>query len=159
MWGLSPPGAGPHPFCIALGRRPTTNFANVGRVGMSDGLYRRILTKAQEFDASARISKVSRRDTDDGVLVRLTAEEGQAAGLAQALRRYLPLASVSTVENRLSGRTEAQVLLPDEAEQAQLAKSLAMHGAWQHPLRLAANLLIAALGAVCVYQAIEITRD
>jgi hypothetical protein len=129
------------------------------RFGMSVGLYQRILTKAQEFDANARISKVSRRDTDDGVLVRLTAEDGQAAGLAQALRRCLPLASVSTVENRLSGRTEAQVLLPDEAEQVQIAKSLAMHGAWQHPLRLMANLLMAVLGVVCVYQAIEITRD
>ncbi len=129
------------------------------RVGMSAGLYHRILAKAQEFDANARISKVSRRDTDDGVLVRLTTDEGQAAGLAQALRRCLPLASVSTVENRLSGRTEAQVLLPDDAEQVQIAKSLATHGAWQHPLRLTANLLMAVLGAVCVYQAIEITRD
>ena len=56
-------------------------------------------------------------------------------------------------------RDRAQILLPNEHEQVQIAKSLAMHGTWQHPLRLAANLLIAVLGVVCVYQAIEITRD
>ena len=126
---------------------------------MSAGSYRRILAKAQEFDTNVRVSKVSRRDEDDSVLLRLCSQEGQTAGLVQALRSCLPLASVSTVENLLNGRTEAQILLPSEKEQQQLAKSLAMHGAWQHPLRLAANVLIAVLGVVCVYQAIEITRQ
>ena len=156
--GTPPPFCATRPRALGHGR----NLRGLGaykRAAMSAGLYHRILAKAQEFDANARISKVSRRDTDDGVLVRLSAEEGQAASLAQALRRCLPLASVSTVENRLNGRTEAQVLLPDEAEQVQIAKSLAMQGVWQHPLRLAANLLMVVLGVVCVYQAIEITRD
>ncbi len=123
------------------------------------GAYQRILSKAREFDSNVRISKVSRTDANDGVLLRLCPQEGETAGLVQALRRCLPLASVSAVENRLNGRTEAQILLPNEHEQVQIAKSLAMHGAWQHPLRLVANLLIAVLGVVCVYQAIEITRD
>lgn len=123
------------------------------------GAYQRILSKAREFDSSVRISKVSRTDANGGVLVRLCSQESETIGLVQALRRCLPLASVCTVENRLNGRTEAQVLLPDDGEQMRIAKSLAMHGAWQHPLRLVANLLIAVLGIACVYQAIEITRD
>lgn len=123
------------------------------------GAYQRILSKAREFDSSVRISKVSRTDANGGVLVRLCSQESETIGLVQALRRCLPLASVGTVENRLNGRTETQVLLPDDGEQMRIAKSLAMHGAWQHPLRLVANLLIAVLGIACVYQAIEITRD
>jgi|SaaInlV_125m_DNA_1040241.scaffolds.fasta_scaffold16010_3 hypothetical protein len=121
--------------------------------------YQRILSKAREFDSNVRISKVSRTDANDGVLLRLCPQEGETAGLVQALRRCLPLASVGTVENRLNGRTEAQILLPNDHEQVRIAKSLAMHGAWQYPLRMVANLLIAVLGLVCVYQAIEITRD
>ena len=82
------------------------------------------------------------------MLVRLVTTAG-SLGMVQALRDAWPLASVSLVENLVDGRTEAQVLLPNEAEQRQVAKAIAQFSRWQEPLRKLANVLIALLAIVC----------
>ncbi len=125
---------------------------------MTDLIYKSVLQKAQELDAGTRITSVSRRDADDSVLVRLAPTKSDSQPLMQALRASWPLATVSLVKNLVNGRTEAQVLLPNEDDQREIAKMLAQQSAWQHPLRLLANSLVALLALACVYQVVEISN-
>lgn len=125
---------------------------------MARSVCERILERAKQFDDSAQIASVSRRDADDGILVRLATSAG-SSGLVKALREACPLASVCLVENRVCGRTEAQVLLPSETEQRQIAKGLAEHSAWQASLRWVANALMVLLSIACVQKVVEISRD
>lgn len=125
---------------------------------MASVLYERVLEKAREFDAGARISSITRRDADDGVLVRLATEKAKSPDLVQSLRVSWPLATVSQVKNLMNGRTETQVLLPNESEQREIALALARQSTWQRPLRLLANGLVALLAIACVQQAVEISN-
>lgn len=126
---------------------------------MAEGVCERILNAARRLDAAAKITSVSRRDADDGILVRLAAQQDKTAALTTALRNAWPLASVSTVENLVNGHTEAQVLLPSEAEQREIAKSLAERSPLQRPLRLAANVLVVLLAIACTLRLTEISGD
>ena len=126
---------------------------------MAESVCERILSSAKRFDAAAKITSVSRRDVDDGILVRLAAQKDKTLALTKALREAWPLASVSTVENLVNGHTEAQVLLPSEAEQQEIAKSLAERSPLQRPLRLAANTLLALLAVACAFKLADISRD
>jgi len=125
---------------------------------MAGVLYERVLDKAREFDAAARISSITRRDADDGVLVRLATGKADPKGLVQSLRVSWPLATVSQVKNLMNGRTETQVLLPNESEQREIALALAHQSTWQRPLRLLANGLMALLAIACVQQVVEISN-
>lgn len=125
---------------------------------MTDLIYKSVLQKAQELDAGTRITSVSRRDADDSVLVRLAPTKSDSQPLMQALRDSWPLATVSLVKNLVNGRTEAQMLLPNEDDQREIAKLLAQQSAWQKPLRLLANSLIALLALACVHQVVEISN-
>ena len=116
------------------------------------------LKRVQQFDDDARISSISRRDADDGILVRL-ATSARSNSMVKAIREAWPLASVSLVENLVDGSTEAQVLLPDEAEQQALAKGIAASTTWQEPLRKVANVLVALLAIACVHKVVEISRE
>ena len=130
------------------------------KVEMTQFVCENILKRARQFDEDARISSVSRRDMDDGILVRVATKMDQGrSGLVQALRDQWPLASVSLVENLVDGHTEAQVLLPNESEQRHLAKIMAHLSGGQAVLRKVANVLVVILAAVCVHQAVDITRD
>lgn len=115
---------------------------------MATGIYDAILQRVKDFDAEARVASISRRDADDGVLVRFDAKT-KTEGLLQSLREAWPLASVSVVKNLVNGRTEAQVLLPNEHEQREIAKGLAHASACARPLRLLANGLVALLAVAC----------
>ncbi len=121
-------------------------------------LYDNILALVKKIDSTSRISSVSRRDADDGVLVRLVTSD-DSLGVLRALRDALPLASVSLVENLVDGRTEAQLLLPNSSEQRTIATHLAQFSAGQRPLRLLANVLIAVLAISCANHIIYISRQ
>jgi len=126
---------------------------------MAGCLYERVLQKAQEVDASARVTSVSRRDADDGVLVRLAASgTGDSQNLLRSLRASWPLATVSLVKNLMNGRTETQVLMPNENAQREIAMTLAHQSMWQRPLRLLANCLMILLAIACVQQAVDISN-
>ena len=125
---------------------------------MTELLYERLLQKAREFDESARVTSVSRRDADDGVLVRLSPGKGDLQGLVQSLRASWPLATVCTVKNLMTGRSETQVLMPNESQQLEIAKTLAQQSAWQRPLRLLVNGLMALLAITCVQQVVHISN-
>jgi hypothetical protein len=125
----------------------------------TEGVCDHILSSARQFDAAAKITSVSRRDADDGILVRLAAQKDKTIALTKALRAAWPLASVSTVENLVNGHTEAQVLLPSESEQQEIAKSLAHNAPLQRPLRLLANALMVLLAIACALKLVEISRD
>lgn len=125
---------------------------------MAERLYERLLQKAREFDEGARVTSVSRRDADDGVLVRLASGKGDSQGLVQSLRASWPLATVCTVKNLMTGRSETQVLLPNESQQLEIAKTLAQQSAWQRPLRLLVNGLMALLAITCVQQVVDISN-
>lgn len=118
-------------------------------------MYENLLKKVQEFDAAARVSSVSRRDADDSVLVALEATD--SPGLLNSLREAWPLATISLVKNLMNGKSQTQILLPNERDQQQIAKGLARASAWQRPLRLVANGLVALLLAACVQRVLEIT--
>lgn len=123
---------------------------------MDQIIYDRILKKVKEFDAGARLASISRRDADDGVLVRLETKTKED-GMLQSLREAWPLASVSVVKNLINGKTEAQVLLPNEHEQHEIAKSMAYDSVWEKPLRMLATGLMALLAVACVQRVVEIS--
>lgn len=126
---------------------------------MAQALCESILGRARQFDEGAEIASVRRTEEDGSVRVRLLATKTDAQGMLQALRSAWPLASVSQVENLVSGCTETQVLLPDEAEQQELARGMAARSAWQAPLRTVAHALAVLLAVACVQKAVEISRD
>ena len=109
-----------------------------------------ILSRALALDMHAEVASVSRRDADDSMLVRIRTSKDAALGVIAALRAAWPLATVSLVENRLNGNTEAQVMLPNERDEIAHAKLLANFGVAQKPLRLLANGLLVALAISCV---------
>ena len=77
--------------------------------------------------------------------------------MLESLREAWPLASVSVVRNAINGRAEAQVLLPNEREQREIAKGLARASTWARPLRMLANGLMALLVVACVQRVLHIT--
>lgn len=114
-------------------------------------LCENILERATALDMNASISSVSRRDADDSTLVRIRTSKDAALGVLSALRLAWPLATVTLVQNRLSGNTEAQVLIPNEEDQNEIAKTLANFATGQRTLRLLANSLMVALAVSCVF--------
>lgn len=112
-------------------------------------LYDNILRRATALDMHASIAGIARRDADDSTLVRIRTSSDTSLGMLEALRAAWPLATVSLVQNLVDGKTEAQMLLPNEEDQLAHAKLLANYGKGQKPLRLLANLLLAALGIAC----------
>ena len=126
---------------------------------MAQALCESILKRVQQFDKGAEIASVRRTEEDGGVRVRVNTKKTAAQDMLQALRDAWPLASVSQVENLVSGRTETQVLLPDEAEQQELARHIASRSAWQGQLRKATSVLVALLAMACVQKAVEISRQ
>jgi len=125
---------------------------------MAQALCESILARVRKFDDGAEIASVRRTEADGAMRVRLLASKADAPGMLQALRSAWPLASVSQVENLVSGRTETQVLLPDEAEQQKLARAIAARSTWQAPLRAVAHGLAVLLAIACVQKAVEISR-
>ena len=117
--------------------------------GMVRSACESILGRALALDMNASIANVSRRDADDATLVRIRTSSDASMGVLAALRAAWPLATVSLVENAIDGNTEAQVLLPNERDQRDIAKGLANYAAGQRPLRMLANILMAALGIAC----------
>ena len=124
---------------------------------MEPGIYSTILQKVKEFDAGARVASVSRRDVDDSVLVALETDV-DSPGLLKSLRQAWPLASVSVVKNLMNGRVQAQVLLPNERDQHEIAKALARGSAWEKPLRMLASGLVALLAVACVQRVVHISN-
>tara|TARA_X000001036_G_scaffold191214_1_gene180240 strand:+ start:406 stop:780 length:375 start_codon:yes stop_codon:yes gene_type:complete len=121
----------------------------------SGTLCENILDRAMALDMNASISSVARRDADDSTLVRIRTSKDTALGVLAALRVAWPLATVTLVQNRLSGKTEAQVLLPNEKDQQEIAKTLANYGTGQKALRLIANLLLVALAISCTLRIVQ----
>ena len=113
-------------------------------------LCENLLNRAMALDMNASISSVSKRDADDSTLVRIRTSKDTAMGVLSALRLAWPLATVTLVQNRLSGNTEAQVLLPNEKDQLEIAKTLANYATGQKALRVLANGLLVALVISCV---------
>lgn len=124
---------------------------------MEPGIYSTILQKVKEFDAGARVASVSRRDVDDSVLVAFETDV-DSPGLLKSLRQAWPLASVSVVKNLMNGRVQAQVLLPNECDQHEIAKALARDSAWEKPLRMLATGLVALLVVACVQRVAHISN-
>lgn len=120
-------------------------------------LCQNILERATALDMNASISSVCRRDADDSTLVRIRTSKDAALGVLSALRLAWPLATVTLVRNRLSGNAEAQVLLPSEEDQNEIAKTLANFSTGQRALRLLANSLMAALAISCVLRIIALS--
>ena len=116
----------------------------------SGTLCENLLNRATALDMNASISSVSKRDADDSTLVRIRTSKDTAMGVLSALRLAWPLATVTLVQNRLSGNTEAQVLLPNEKDQLDIAKTLANYATGQRALRVLANGLLVAFAVSCV---------
>lgn len=113
----------------------------------------RVLDRVKGLDASASITSISRRDTDDSMLVRVRTAPATAAVVLESLRRAWPLATVSIVENLITGRSEAQVSLPNERDQAELAVRMAHERPGQAVLRAALRFLVVLFVGACVMSA------
>lgn len=113
----------------------------------------RVLDRVQGFDASAAITSISRRDPDDAMLVRVRTAPATAGAVLDSLRSAWPLATVSLVENLVTGRSEAQVSLPNERDQAELAMRMAHERPGQVILRAALRLLVVLFVGACVMSA------
>jgi hypothetical protein len=113
----------------------------------------RVLDRVKGFDASAAITSISRRDMDDAMLVRVRTVPSTAGAVLNSLRSAWPLATVSLVENLVTGRSEAQVSLPNERDQAELAMRMAHERPGQVILRAALRLLVVLFVGACVMSA------
>ena len=113
-------------------------------------LCRRVLSTAKTVDDTARITSVSRWDRDNATLLRISTNSGTPLSLTDMLRKVFPLAKVALVENVVEGTTEAQILVPSNEEQRDIARSLAEEApAAQRVRTLARGLGLAALMAFC----------
>ena len=88
--------------------------------------------------------------THTHTLVCVRTSNGDSTGVLGALRKLLPLARVSLVQNVMNGRTEAQVLLPSPEEQREIANTIAHQGTTQVYFRAVLRVLIVALLGACV---------
>lgn len=113
----------------------------------------RVLDRVQGFDASAVITSISRRDPDDAMLVRVRTAPATASAVLESLRSAWPLATVSLVENLVTGRSEAQVSLPNERDQAELALRMAHERPGQASLRAVLRFLVVLFVGACVMSA------
>jgi hypothetical protein len=113
----------------------------------------RVLDRVQGFDASAVITSISRRDPDDAMLVRVRTAPATASAVLESLRSAWPLATVSLVENLVTGRSEAQVSLPNERDQAELALRMAHERPGQASLRAVLRFLVVLFIGACVMSA------
>ena len=133
---------------------PTTTAAPGDReepTTLARQLCRRVLSAAKTVDDQARITSVSRWDTDNSTLLRINTGLGSPMQLAERLRAVFPLAKVSLTENVVEGTTEAQILVPSDGEQRELARALAEDVPVARRVRAAARgLAVAALVAFCV---------
>lgn len=93
---------------------------------------------------------MSRRDLDDATLVRVHTSSSSAMQVLETLRAAWPLATVTLVENLLTGRKETQVLLPNERDQMEIAKRMAHDNRGQLLLRGILRLLLVMLLGSCV---------
>jgi len=116
----------------------------------AEAFCNRVLERARASDSNARISSVSRRDLDDATLVRVHTSSTSAMQVLQTLRAAWPLATVTLVENLLTGRKETQVLLPNERDQMEIAKRMAHDNRGQLLLRGILRLLLVMLLGSCV---------
>ena len=128
---------------VAGDQQPTTTLARQ--------LCRRVLSTAKAVDDQARITSVSRWDADNSTLLRISTQLGTPVQLAQALRAVFPLAKVSLTENVVDGTTEAQILVPSDDEQRDIARALAGDVPLTKRVRtVVQGLAIAALAAFCI---------
>ena len=108
-------------------------------------LCERVLSTVRNVDKNASISSVAKWDRDDSTLVRIkTSNQMYTVALQAALRCAWPLARITTVENYVEGTTEAQILLPSEAEKRCTAYDMAMNAPSARRLGRLANLLLLA---------------
>ena len=119
---------------------------------MARSLCQRILAVAQDVDAAARISAVTKVADDGGTLVRVRAEGGSDSPslVANALRAALPLSVITLVENVVEGTCEAQVLLPELQMQRAIARREVRTRAWAVGLALGAEGLACAAVGIAV---------
>ena len=93
---------------------------------MSSSLCSNILNIVQKNDAESRIASVARLADGVGTLIRVNSGKSSSAEVTtSALRSALPLASVSSIENVVTGTCETQVLVPSPEEQRRRAWDLA----------------------------------
>lgn len=128
----------------------TTAGSGEGTATLARQLCRRVLSAAKTVDDTARITSISRWDRDNATLLRISTNSGMPVSLADMLRKVFPLAKVALVENVVEGTTEAQILVPSNEEQRDIARSLAEEApAAQRARTLARGLGLAALVAFC----------
>ena len=115
---------------------------------LADRLCAAALRTARSVDGSARISSVAKWEHDDSTLLRVRTESGSSFGVADALRRRWPLATVCTVRDDINGQNETQVLVPTGIDQLHRAHAMAKESG----AALWMALLVRALGvaaAIC----------
>lgn len=115
--------------------------------------FDQVLDRVRGFDATASITSISRRDLDDATLVRVKTTPSTSAVVLDTLRSALPLATISIVENLVTGSSETQVLLPNERDRAELATRLAHERPGQASLRALLRLLVVLFVGSCVTSA------
>tara|TARA_X000000368_G_C22382103_1_gene429507 strand:- start:72 stop:428 length:357 start_codon:yes stop_codon:yes gene_type:complete len=113
-----------------------------------------VLNTARSVDDSARISSIARWEHDDSTLLKVSTESATPFKIADVLRRRWPLATVSIVQNVISGHSEAQVLVPSSADQIKRANDMAKESSTALWLSLLVRVLRAAaticFGAIVV---------
>tara|TARA_B100000965_G_scaffold307102_1_gene266040 strand:- start:757 stop:1176 length:420 start_codon:yes stop_codon:yes gene_type:complete len=110
---------------------------------LAERLSKGVLNTARSVDASARISSIARWEHDDSTLLKVSTESETPFQIADVLRRRWPLATVSIVQNVISGHSEAQVLVPSSADQIKRANDMAKESS----TALWLSLLVRVLGA------------
>tara|TARA_X000000368_G_scaffold404891_1_gene381440 strand:- start:419 stop:868 length:450 start_codon:yes stop_codon:yes gene_type:complete len=127
---------------------PTANDDTSQPQTLADRLCAAALKTARSVDGSARISSVAKWEHDDSTLLKVRTDSGASFGVADALRRRWPLATVCTIRDDINGQNETQVLVPTGIDQLHRARAMAKESG----AALWMALLVRALGmaaAIC----------
>lgn len=115
---------------------------------LTDRITAAVLRTCRLVDGNAALSTCT-RDHNGRTLVKMTSGSGHTATeLAAALRAMMPLASVSTEQDLLSGEVAATVSVPTAMDEWDLAHRRARESQFSKFLRAAMfSLLVMAAGA------------
>ena len=116
---------------------------------LSDRVTQKVLASCRAVDPDTQISRCFRTNTGRTTVELIASSKHTAVELANALRTLLPLATVRTSKDLLSGTLTASVIVPTSEDEFDIAHHRALGSVFSRLSRVLVYLL--CLGALGVW--------
>lgn len=113
----------------------------------SDHIAQRILEACQKRDEGASVTYVGRDDEGQTVVRVRSSKDASISALQTSMKGLFPFARVRTNENVLTGTLQAEILVPNAADEWKYACDNASSGVCARLLKLASFACIVGAGA------------